>query len=118
MATCTDVNYESTGGGFLTFWGKLSNGNWFITDTDDCISEFDVDANEYMDKYLSDDDVDFDFYEYEQEHVIRRYYPTKELINDIKRQIGTEEATIYLDFVLKTYKDDYGKVFYERGENE
>lgn len=116
----TDVNFEYTGGGFITFWGKLNNGNWFITDTDDCISEFDVDANEYMDKYLSDDDVDFDFYEYENEHVIRRYYPTKELINELKQEIDTVDTNVYayLDCILETYKDDYGKVFYERGENE
>ena len=107
-----DVRCEYTGGGIITFWGKLSNGNWYATDTDDCICEFDVDTNEFMRKLFNDED--FDAGEYEEEHVIRKFYPTEEILNEMKNQLNTQETTVYLDAVLSNFKDCCGEIFYEK----
>ena len=110
------AKFAYTGGGTITIWGKLSNGLWYTTDTDGCISEFDVDTDKYMDRYLNDDG--FDAYEYEREHVLRRYYPTEEMMSEMRRQLNTPETSAYLDVSASSFSGHFGEVFFDKEDEE
>lgn len=60
-----DADYEMTGGGCFTYWGKLDGNMWFIY------------GNEYLGIYDAPADMwaeDFDMYEWDQEHRISEYW--------------------------------------------
>lgn len=112
MANIISVEYEYTGGQTMSFWGELDNNNWYTVDQDGCISEYDTDTNKYMQRYFNDED--FDSYEFDMIHVLKRYHPTEKMLDKLIDLVESENAKTYLKNVKATQMDDYGKVLYEK----
>ena len=60
------IKSEATGGGVITYYGKLSNGNYFIQNSSDNILHiYDADVSFMF------DGKEHDTYEWEKEHMVK-----------------------------------------------
>ena len=80
MITFLDVDLENTGGGVMTYWGRVSKNRWFCYCLEK-LSFYDDDIDKSLKKYFANEeeseyDSEFDMYDWENDHEIWSYERT------------------------------------------
>lgn len=105
-----DVNYEQTGGGVFTYWGRISYNRWFCYCLDR-LGFLDDDIDKVLKAYFANEDEpeydeDFDMYDWENEHTIWEYERKFENGEDDKEELVEDFLNLLFEALTKKYPKD------------
>ena len=66
-----ELHDEMTGGNVYTYWGRIDAERWFCYSSLGEVGIYNADINIAMEKELYGDDEDWDFYDWNKEHLIK-----------------------------------------------